>query len=177
MDPHQSKLKKTAMMYLWRVQQSQAVISIIFWGLTITGIFYPYFQVKFKNFGLPESWTFGGMLIIFMCVMLGVVAFGIIYDKLKFWKEQTIVVAERNPYASWKLMPMHLFWMDLWVATAKAQPNRTPELEKAIAFAESWMKRCEDTDPWTKEMRSIIVDFALKGDVTQIDMLNTRADE
>jgi len=177
MDPHQSRFKKTAMMYLWRVQQSQAVISIVFWGLTITGIFYPYFKAKFHNFGLPDSWTFGGMLVIFMLVMLGVVAFGVLYDKLKFWKEQTIVVAERNPYATWKLQPIHLFWMDIWVATAKAQQNRTPELERTIAFAEAWMKRCEETDPWTKDMRSVIKDFALTGDTSHIDMLDAKAAE
>ncbi len=177
MDHQQSKFKKTAMMYLWRVQQSQAVISIVFWGLTITGIFYPYFRDKFHNFGLPEEWTFGGMLVIFLVVMVGVVAFGVIYDKLKFWKEQNIVVAERNPYASWKLLPMHMFWMDIWLATAKTQQNRTPELDRTIAFAEAWLRRCEDTDPYTKQMRATIRDFVLKGDTSRIDELTERAAE
>ena len=168
MEMSEHKTKKTLMMYLWRVQQSQAVISIVFWGLTITGIFYPFVREKFHNFGLPQAWVLGGMVVMFGIVMIFVVAFGIIYDKLKFWKESTTVVAERNPYASWKLMPLHMFWMDLWLETAKSLPNRTPELEEKIAFSEAWIKRLEEVDPWTAEMRRSIREFALRGDLAGV---------
>jgi len=105
---------------------------------------------------------------MFLIVMAIVVAFGVIYDKLKFWKESTTVIVERNPYSSWKLLPIHLFWMDLWVETARSLPNKTPELMEKIAFTEKWMKRIEETDPWTAEMRRSVREFALKGDLNAV---------
>jgi hypothetical protein len=171
MEQQEHRMKKTMMMYFWRVQQSQAVISIVFWGLTITGIFYPFVREKFDNFLLPKEWVFVGMMIMFSIVMVGVILFGIIYDKFKFWKEQQIVIAERNPYASWKLMPLHMGWMYLWVETAKALPNRTPELEDAIRFSEAWIARCKEIDPWTADMTTVIREFALKGDTTAIKQM------
>ena len=177
MEMKEHKAKKTLMMYLWRVQQSQAVISIIFWGLTITGIFYPFVSEKFNNFGLPQAWVFGGMVVMFMIVMIFVVAFGVIYDKLKFWKESTTVIAERNPYSSWKMLPLHLFWMDLWLETARSLPNRTPQLDEKIAFSEAWMRRLEEMDPWTAEMRRSVREFALKGDLTGVKAMTDNAEE
>ena len=105
---------------------------------------------------------------MFLIVMAIVVAFGVIYDKLKFWKESTTVVIERNPYSTWKLVPIQMFWMDLWLETAKSLPNRTPRLEEQIAFCEAWMKRLEEMDPWTAEMRRSVREFALKGDLAGV---------
>jgi len=47
----------------------------------------------------------------------------------------------------------------LWLETAKSLPDRTPQLEEKIAFSEAWMKRLEETDPWTAEMRRSVREF------------------
>ena len=86
------------MKYLWRIQQSQMVISIIFWSLTLTGVFYPYVREKFSNFGLPQSNVFGGMAIMFLLVVFFIITAGLLFDRLKFWNEQMIVSNERNPF-------------------------------------------------------------------------------
>jgi hypothetical protein len=62
-------------------------------------------------------------------------------------------------------------WMYLWVETAKALPNRTPELEDAIRFSEAWIARCKEIDPWTADMTTVIREFALKGDTTAIKQM------
>jgi len=85
---------------LWRAQQSQMVISIIFWSLTLTGIFYDKVAKKFNNFGLPQSNVFGGMAIMFSFVVIMILLFGYLFDRFQFWKEQFVVQIERNPYAS-----------------------------------------------------------------------------
>lgn len=87
------------MLTLWRVQQAQMFISIVFWSLTLTGIFYPYIRVKiFDDLLGPEN-VFIGMAMIFLSVIALVLIFGYIYDRMKFWKEQITVNRERNPYA------------------------------------------------------------------------------
>ena len=157
--------KKKLMKYLWRIQQSQMVISMVFWSLTLTGIFYDKVREWSGNFWvLPEDAVFLGMMVMFTIVVMAIIVFGIIYDKLKFWKEQQLVIVERNPYTSWKLNPVHTMWADLWLEIAKNMEKRSPALEAKIEFFEKWVERCEEVDPWTKEMRTLTRKFALEGD-------------
>ena len=75
------------------------VISIIFWSLTLTGIFYPYIRARILNDLIGANNVFLGMALIFFIVISIVLAFGYLYDKLKFWKEQITVAQERNPFS------------------------------------------------------------------------------
>lgn len=171
MAEHKETMKKKVMKTFWRVQQAQMVISVAFWSLTLTGIFYPYFREKFNNWGLGQENVFVGMAILFSLVVVAIIFFGYMYDKFKFWKEQQLVIVERNPYTSWKLNPIQTMWAEMWVETARAIPDRTPELEAKIEFYEAWIRRLEQIDPWTREMRGNIRAFALEGDDTVLRTL------
>ena len=92
-------LKKSVMTTLWRVQQAQMVISLTFWALTLTGIFYPYIRAKALNDLIGPERVFLGMALIFLTVVALVLIFGYVYDKLKMWQEQITVAQERNPYS------------------------------------------------------------------------------
>jgi hypothetical protein len=85
--------KKGLMVVLWRVQQSQMVISIVFWSLTLTGVFYPYVA------GYSPLGPLSTMGLLFIGVIGSVLAFGYAYDRLRFWDEQMRVQLERNPNA------------------------------------------------------------------------------
>lgn len=176
MAEHKESWKKVLMKNFWRVQQAQMVISVAFWSLTLTGIFYPYFRVKFDNWGLGQDQVFLGMGMLFLVVLLCIMLFGYFYDKFKFWKEQQMVIVERNPYTSWKLNPVQTMWAEMWIETARAIPDKTPELEAKIKFYEAWIARLEQIDPWTREMRELIHRFALEGDDTVLRTLNKRED-
>lgn len=158
--------KKRVMKTFWRVQQAQMIISVVFWSMTLSGIFYPYFIAKFPDWGGGIQNTFFGLILLFLVVLGGIFLFGFLYDKFKFWKEQQFVMIERNPYTSWKLNPVQTMWAEMWIETARAIPDKTPELEAKIAFYEAWIARLEEIDPWTKEMRTNIIKFALEGDDT-----------
>jgi hypothetical protein len=166
MAKRKESMKKVFMKYLWRVQQAQMVISMVFWSMTLTGIFYPYFRERFNNWGIGQENVLLGMLVLFLLVITGIIIFGVIYDRLKFWKEQQFVIVERNPYTSWKLNPVFTQWADLWIEMAKSVENKTPELEAKIEFFEEWVKRCEEIDPWTAEMRTLTRKFAIEKDDT-----------
>ncbi len=166
MAKHKEPFKKVVMKYFWRVQQAQMIISMVFWSLTITGIFYPYVREKFNNFGIGQENVFLGMMVMFAIVIAAIILFGIIYDRLKFWKEQQLVIVERNPYASWKLNPLHSMWVELWLEMAKSIEKKSPELEEKIKLYEAWISRCREIDPWAAEMKTLIRRFALEGDDT-----------
>lgn len=166
MAEHKETLKKKVMKTFWRVQQAQAVISVVFWSMTLTGIFYPMIVEKLKDYPWWGENTFLGLMVFFFIVLGGIFAFGFIYDKFKFWKEQQLVIVERNPYTGWKMNPVFTQWVDLWIEMAKSLPDKTPELEAKINFFEKWVARLEEIDPWTKEMRELTRAFVLEGDDT-----------
>ena len=166
MAEHKESLKKKIMKVFWRVQQAQMVISVVFWSMTLTGVFYPFIREWLLNRLLGEENVFLGMLLIFLLVVGAILLFGFIYDKLKFWKEQQFVMIERNPYTSWKLHPVFSQFADLWVEMAKSVENPSPELQAKIKFFEDWVARCQEFDPWTKEMRELTRRFAMEGDDT-----------
>ena len=166
MAEHKETLKKKVMKTFWRVQQAQMVISVVFWSMTLTGIFYPMIVEKLKDYPWWGENTFFGLMVFFLLVLGGIFLFGFFYDKFKFWKEQQLVIVERNPYTSWKMNPVFTQWVDLWIEMAKTIPNKTPELEAKIKFFEKWVARLEEIDPWTKEMRELTRAFVLEGDDT-----------
>ncbi len=168
---HKESWKKKLMKNFWRVQQAQMVISVVFWSMTLTGIFYPMIVEKLEEYPWWGENTFLGLMIFFSIVLGGIFVFGFFYDKFKFWKEQQLVIVERNPYTSWKLNPVQTMWAEMWIETAKALENKTPELEAKIKFFEAWIARLEEIDPWTKEMRGLVEKFALEGDDTVLRTL------
>ena len=125
------EIKKKIMTVLWRVQQAQMVIAIVFWSLTLTGIFYPYIRMKILDDLVGPSYVFLGMAMIFIFVVSMIVIFGYVYDRMKFWKEQVTVNLERNPYQyGTKLTPIQ-------ITLFKALLTRDEyELERAIRLIE-----------------------------------------
>jgi hypothetical protein len=124
-------MKKTIMTMLWRVQQAQMMISILFWSLTLTGIFYPYIRVRILNDLVGPSHVFLGMAMIFLFVVGLIVLFGYLYDRLKFWKEQVMVAQERNPFSyGTKMTPIQI---TLFKAILSGDG---PERERAIRLIE-----------------------------------------
>jgi len=146
-------VKKAMMELMWRMQQSQTIIGVLMWSLTLTGIFYPYLRDKF---GLDPKEVFLPMLLLFLFILAMVILIGVVFDKLRFWKEQNIVLAERNPYATYKFYPKEIHWARLWLLTAKQVPNPTPEMQHEIEFFEKWMDRLVCEDPmYRKEVEEI----------------------
>ena len=103
------EVKKKIMTVLWRVQQAQMVISIVFWSLTLTGIFYPYISDRFLDDLVGPENVAIGMVLIFLVVIGLIIMFGYAYDRLKFWKEQVTVAQERNPFSyGTKMTPIQI---------------------------------------------------------------------
>ncbi len=132
---HPNRFRKFVMKSLWRIQQSQMVISIVFWSLTLTGIFYDRVAEKFNNFGLPKSNVFGGVAIMFMTVVILILLFGYLYDKFRFWDEQFIVMIERNPYASkGRMHPNQIVYWSAVVDLLPEESQTRKNLESIIQY-------------------------------------------
>lgn len=138
-------VKKYLMVQIWRIQQSQAIISLFFWGLTLAGIFYPtYFHQHFVSLGLVrQSDYFLGTMILFLVIIVAFLLMGFIYDRsLKLWREQTDVAIERNPYSVERLQPKEIVqWMRCSVAIMKELAKTDGAIQKDIEFMEKWIAK------------------------------------
>ena len=137
-------VKKGFMLQLWRIQQSQALISVFFWALTLAGVFYlNYFHPVFVSLGLPEKWIAVGTGILFLLIVLTFLLMGLIYDRfLRLWREQTDVIVERNPYSRERLLPKEIvFWKRGTLALMKELANKDSAIQKDIDFMEKWIAK------------------------------------
>jgi len=141
--------KKGLMKYVWRLQQVAAVSGIFFWSLTLTLLLDPYSKPIIINlFNLDNSQVFIRLLLTFLIVFGGLVAFGVAYDRLlQLWKEQQIVAQERNPFAKNAMYPKEiLHWQFFNIPLL-----RHFGMEKEAIFYEKWNERLVKEDLILKE--------------------------
>ena len=142
--PIMVQVKKALMTYIWRIQQSQMIISIGFWSLTLTGIFYQYFAPLFDIYlGVPQENVFLGMLLLLFIVLAGVIIIGFAYDRIfRLWQESSIVNVERNPYSRLLMMPKEiLLWTRCQLRILKEVSKDDPETQKDIEFMDRWFDK------------------------------------
>ena len=148
-----SFFKKWVMRQYWRMQQSQAVVSLLLWGTTITLLVWPYLRWRFEPgcgdgmfcfdselFGIPL--TYVGLVTIFMAVMFGVFTVGFLYDQVfSLWTEWRNVDTERNPFATYALSPIWLVLFALQAETLKRQlGDDEEEMKEQIDWYLKWCK-------------------------------------
>jgi hypothetical protein len=101
-DGTKNPLKHWLMIEVWRVQQISSILSLVLMAVGDTILIANQMVWRVGNYYL----TVGVLLLLFGGAIL---ALGYLWDKrAKMWKEQQIVVVERNPYASLKMMPKEI---------------------------------------------------------------------
>lgn len=101
-------MKKWLMRQYWRIQQSQAIISLGFWTATLTLLVWPYLSWRFDA---DESllfipMTYIGLIGIASAVLTIVLLVGFSYDvTFGLWRDHITVNQERNPFTTYKLNP------------------------------------------------------------------------
>ena len=101
-------MKKWAMRQYWRIQQSQAMISLGFWTATITLLVWPYVSWRFNSDEtlLFIPMTYVGLFSIAVLVLGIVLIAGFSYDvTFGLWRDHITVNQERNPFSTYKLNP------------------------------------------------------------------------
>ena len=144
-------LRKWVMRQYWRMQQSQAVVSLILWGTTITLLVWPLIDWRFTttcDSGVcfpvevgPISSTYIAFVIIFFSVMFGVLLIGFLYDQVfSLWTEWRSVDMERNPYGTYALAPI---WAMSFSLQAEILKRISADDEDMVKQADWYLKWCE----------------------------------
>ncbi len=88
-----SELKAYASRLIWRMKKSATIINLMFYSMTLAGVYLPYVSKMVdihKLILLP-------LLSLTSCIALYIG--GLLYDiVIRMWKEDNIIAAERNPY-------------------------------------------------------------------------------
>ena len=143
-------IKKSLMTQVWRLQQSQGLIGIFFWALTLAGVFYfQYIHANFVKWGIVrDDQVFLGTLILFLIFLGTFLVLGFLYDRiLRLWKEQVIVAYERNPYTSEYLVPKEVVLFRTHIETLRLLAKENPEALKQVRIMENWLARQISLDP------------------------------
>lgn len=133
------------------MQQSQAVVSLILWGTTITLLVWPLVDWRFtsscssgvcfpEELG-PISSTYIALVMIFFSVMFGVLAIGFLYDQVfSLWTEWRSIDMERNPYGTYALAPI---WAMTFSLQAEILKRISADDEDMVKQADWYLKWCE----------------------------------
>jgi hypothetical protein len=155
-------IKKWIMRQYWRMQQSQSIISMALLGSTLTLLIWPYVRWRFEQWptflGIPTAYI--GLIGIFLCLILGVLTIGYLYDRVfSLWTELRSVDIERNPYWTYALSPT---WMMVTATNAEILKRNADGDKELIEHADwilEWCKKCADSEMfgravqnWDREM-------------------------
>ena len=150
-------MKKWAMRQYWRIQQSQAMISLGFWTATITLLVWPYVSWRFHSDEalLFIPMTYVGLISIAVLVLGIVLIAGFLYDvTFGLWRDHITVNQERNPFSTYKLNPT---WGIVIAQTNEILRRIAPEDEEVQRYCEfvdrmlDWNSREEI---WARAMSS-----------------------
>ena len=147
----ESFFRMWVMRQYWRMQQSQAIVSLLLWGTTITLLVWPMISWRFSSRCESEicfsenvagiSSTYIGLAAIFLSVMFAVLAVGFLYDQVfSLWVEWRNVDMERNPFATYALAPI---WVMSIALQAEILKRTSPQDEKIIEQADWCLRWCE----------------------------------
>ena len=156
-------MKKLIMRQYWRIQQSQAVVSMAFWTTTLTLIIWPYVKWRFDDscngslcFSdeiLGISSTYFGLMIIGIIVLLTVFLIGYVYDVgFGLWKEHLNISTERNPFGVYLISPPTGLILAQTNLLLKHLVPEDEDVQRHVAFVERWLEWNADEEIWARAM-------------------------
>ncbi len=138
------------MKQFWRVQQSQVIISAIFWATTLTLLIYE--RTYHRLVGLSpimdikaDYWYMAGLYF----GVFGFVFFvGWVYDHVfSLWKEQKTVEIERHPYNTYLLNMWALHCNGMLNQIRKEMHDDEDEgAKRDIEFMDAWLAYMTETE-------------------------------
>ena len=150
-------MKKWAMRQYWRIQQSQAMISLGFWTATITLLVWPYVSWRFHSDEalLFIPMTYVGLISIAVLVLGIVLIAGFLYDvTFGLWRDHITVNQERNPFSTYKLNPT---WGIVIAQTNEILRRIAPEdeeVQRYCKFVDRMLDWNSREEIWARAMSS-----------------------
>jgi len=89
---------------IWKFEESKRIVSIMFWVLTLSGIYLPYIEKELADVGFPiEAWIL--FFILMLLGFLGILTIGHIFDKMRLYEPDWQSKIQRQPFQTRLLTP------------------------------------------------------------------------
>jgi hypothetical protein len=140
-----NKVKKWLMLQMWRLQQVAQPLTLAMLSVTISLQVWGF--VKWRNEILANPLF--GVLVILVPLVLLIWAVAIAWDiRLKMWREQQMVLTERNPYAKEKMSAKELvIYQLLWMPMLEKLGKDDPKIREAVTTFKQWLEHLPNDDP------------------------------
>jgi hypothetical protein len=151
-------IKKTALRWIWRVQQIGAVSTLVITAITLTLTVSNKIEWRFEN-------PYMSVILTFILLASVIASLGYAWDKGRMWHEQNVVNVERNPYNIKKMTPKEIVgYTELWFPKIRAIKGIAEKLglEKEAKDLDQVLREFE---PWCEEQ--------LKGDSVLAEQTRT----
>jgi hypothetical protein len=79
-------------------------------------------------------------------MIASIAAFGLFYDRVKLWREQSLVAAERNPYMKERLYPKEAVYILFTAELLRAHGS-----DKTVEAIENWVRLQTEDDATLKK--------------------------
>ncbi len=142
---HQAEASKTKtgfILYVWRMQESQTLVSILFYSLTLTGIYIDKVAWRFEDIGITSTTLV--TIILAACTFFFILLLGLVYDKgFKLWKHKNMVMMKKNVYLTTHLTPKEqAHFSDMWLPILRLVDRMEGQdtLKESISTLEHWRK-------------------------------------
>lgn len=144
-------VKKWFMLQMWRLQQVAQILVLTMMAITDALLVYDYTD-GLRVGGEPLiSDRFIGVLFVLILIGAAIWTFAIIWDlRLKMWREQMTVLAEKNPFTKEKLTPKEVYiFGTLWLPMLERLGKDDPALKNSAEDLRRWILRSLKDDKVT----------------------------
>ena len=156
------RVKKWGMRQFWRAQQSQTIISMLFWATTLTLLVFDRLESSNPQWGRDDSITLGipTAYAIMGSLFFGVIAFvliiGWVYDNiLSLWKQHQTVTIERNPFATYLLHPPMLILLGTVTTHLERSYPDDEEIQSQCAWMRQWFSTMTKLEVFRRSVKSL----------------------
>ena len=156
------RVKKWGMRQFWRAQQSQTIISMLFWATTLTLLVFDRLESSNPQWGRDDAVTMGmpTAYAIMGSLFFGVIAFvliiGWVYDNiLSLWKQHQTVTIERNPFATYLLHPPMLILLGTVTTHLERSYPDDEEIQTQCAWMRRWFSTMTKLEVFRRSVKSL----------------------
>lgn len=149
-------MKKTIMKQYWRLQQSQSIASLLLWTSTITLLVWPYVSWRFEEMDpiMGISPTYIGLIAIATLVISSIFFIGYAYDQiLSLWKDHRTVDTERNPFATYALIPANVVLIGQMNELLRRHASDDEQVQETCSWVDEWLQWCGEQEIWVRSQK------------------------
>ncbi len=162
-------IKKWFMLQLWRIQQVAHLLTVSMLAINLTLQIYLYMQWR-EGTLFATPWIGGAVILLVLAAAIW--TFALIWDlRLKMWREQMTVLAEKNPYTKEKLTAKEvLVWGTFWFPMLERLGKEDPAIRASAESLRRWVLQALEDDLVTKAEVKDVLEYMGASESWLLDM-------